>query len=191
MIMKKSRFLFFFLLLTSAGVMYAQEKIPLIRPGQGISEVLIGMKMSEVERILGKPNGKYSFKEEKRGYVNFGYDPNDYLVFRNGFDLVCTYDNSSNKAGYPVFKIYYKKKKVCYIILSAAGYDNAAARNFKTDRGPGLRAEKAEVLKAFGDPTRVNKMEGYDGEYVYEKDGISFVVEKDGTVISIDIFPPK
>ncbi|HEY6162254.1 MAG TPA: hypothetical protein VI112_13560, partial [Bacteroidia bacterium] len=93
--------------------------------------------------------------------------------------------------GYPVFKIYYKRKKVCYIILTSAGYDNAIARNFRTDRGAGLRAEKSEVIKAFGDPTRINKMDNYEGEYMYEKDGISFVVEKDGTVISIDIFPPK
>ncbi|HEY6162068.1 MAG TPA: hypothetical protein VI112_12625, partial [Bacteroidia bacterium] len=86
--MKKISTLLFFFLLASLNAFHAQEKTPLILPGKGISEVTIGMKMSEVEKVLGRPNGKYSFKEEKKGYLNFGYDPNDYLVFKNGFDLV-------------------------------------------------------------------------------------------------------
>jgi translation elongation factor P/translation initiation factor 5A len=110
-------------------------------------------------------------------------------VFRLGFDKCATYAN--NKADYPVFKVYFKNNRVCYIVLSGAAFGSVRAGYFVTKDNIGFNSKKAEVLKAHGEGYRFLDMANYDGEYIYEKQGISFVVENDEGIISMDIFPAQ
>jgi hypothetical protein len=175
------------LLLLGASV-YAQDKV-LITPGSGVGELKIGMKMKAVKKLLGREEHSVNEKEERKAFVNAGYAPSDFLVFKLGFDKCLTYAN--NKADYPVFKVYFKKKKVCYIVISGADFGSVRASRFTTGANVGFNSKKEDLLRGYGQPQRVNAMAGYDGEYVYEKLGFSAVVEKDGSIISMDIFPPQ
>ena len=166
----------------------AQQSESLIAPGKGVGELYIGMKYKAVQKLMGKPEDKNTEKEERSDFVSSGYQPDDFLVFRSGFDECCTYPYN-NKCEYPVFKIYFRKKKVCYIVISGAGYGSVRAGRFVTRGNTGFNSNKEDMLKEFGKENHFNQMANYDGEYVYYANGISFVIQKDGSIISMDIFP--
>jgi hypothetical protein len=166
----------------------AQEKV-LILPGKGVGELALGMKMKQVQKLLGKPLEKVKQEQEKNAYESSGYTPGDFIVFRNGFEVCWTYGN--NKADYPVFKVYFKDKKVCYIVLSGVDFGAVRASIFTTQGNVGFNSRKEDMKKEFGEPGRFVSMANYEGEFIYENKGISFVVEKDGRLISLDIYPAK
>jgi hypothetical protein len=176
------------LALLFSSTLIAQDKI-IIEPGKGVGKLLIGMKYSKVKKLLGSPMSTETDEQERESFKNGGYEPDDFLVFRLGFDKCCTYGN--NKQDYPVFKVYFKKGKVCYIVLSGASFGSVRAGIFVTADGLGFNSKKEDLLKSMGNAERYVKMANYDGEYGYDKKGISFVVENDGSIISMDIFPAK
>lgn len=156
-------------------------------PGKGMGELTLGMEFSKVVDVLGpQPKSDKNETDERAELEKWGYTPDNWIPFKKHFDRVYMY-NDEITAKYPVFKIFVKDDKVCGMILST---QNKCATNPLTKDGVGLKATKDKLLKVMGEPTRKVPMEHYDSEYFYDDKGISFVVDDQGLVCSLDVFPP-
>src|ERR1043166_569609 len=136
--MQTFRFGLLSLLLFCTSALFAQDKI-LIEPGRGVGKLVIGMKLSKVKKLLGAPLEKKDVTVERDAFVKAGYEPNDFLVFKSGFDECWEYGN--NKEDYPVFKIYLKKRRVCYVVLGDVPFGSVRAGIFVMADGLGFNSK--------------------------------------------------
>lgn len=101
---------------------YQEEPVSEIIPGHGVHEITLGQSMELVTQIMGEPARRISNEEETASYKRFGYATDHQILFTTHFDICYTYTSPSNQSIHPIFKVYFKDKKVVYIVLSAYPY---------------------------------------------------------------------
>ena len=155
------------------------EKPPLIEPGVGVGPIRFGMKQGEVFARLGKIRSTHS-ASSGRGYGNdlprveslgFGYEGRH-------LDLhIFTYPDAGVQE------------------MSLAVYRDFARlpwhKTPRTANGIGLGSTKAQLLAAFGEPTRtIGDFPSGLSIFEYAHLGMSFHVEKPGVITYISMHRP-
>lgn len=85
----------------------------------GMGRVHIGQSIDEVRRILGPETETLSEDTDREGWREQGYDPDQELMFMIGFDTLLVWNEPSEGADLPVWKIYARGDRVVYIVLSS------------------------------------------------------------------------
>jgi len=157
-----------------------------IKPGVGIGEILLGMTPLEVVRVLGQPALKITFDEEYRSFSEYGYVPEEQVVFFNRFDFLLRYDKSSGQSEiYPVFKLYFKNGLLKYINLSTYGF-TIDERVVLLDRP--AWGDLSPTISRLG-PYKYRVLKFYDGEFFWFNKGI-LLISEEKKVKAIHIFNP-
>jgi hypothetical protein len=167
--------------------LYASELLS-IQPGQGIQKVILGMTSNELVEMIGNASAKYTFSEEEKMFLDFGYDTSKQLNFLRPFDFVLEYTGKKNKtifSKYPVFKAYFKDDRLVYIILSSYVHDVSPNILLKTHSA---FTEIKPILDTLGEHIYL-PLSRYDGQYLFPKLGICLIAE-DGLVKTIEIYKP-
>lgn len=155
--------------------------IPSINAGRNIGNLYIGLDKKRAISVMGVMGIERNFEEEHRIFSDFGYSPNEHSQFIIGFDSVWQY-NEKDAISLPIFKIYFKEDKIVYIIISSYGsqfFDYERCKRIITEKGLGF-GDNIEKMKKLYDSTFLrHKFGEYDGDFIYEEEGISFVFERD------------
>ncbi|MBD3637627.1 MAG: hypothetical protein HUJ25_09760 [Crocinitomicaceae bacterium] len=81
----------------------------------GFKKLYIEMSSDDLEDEMGKPQEIRSFEDEKKVWVNGGFDLKKAIVYHIGFDQVYIYDYQNK---YCLWKAYIKEGKVVYMNLT-------------------------------------------------------------------------
>jgi hypothetical protein len=158
-------------------------------PGIGIGKISIGNTAEYVQRTLGAPIKRVSFEEEKGNYAGYGYNIDKQLLFIIGFDYFLEYDAASNKAPYPIWKIYFRNDAVVYINISTFVYDLNAHMNTGIG-GVCVFGRSADgVLGLYGGRHFFNVDEGGNHNYYFLKQGVLVIIVS-GTIRVMHVFKP-
>jgi hypothetical protein len=159
----------------------------LVVPGAGVAGVNLGATPETVERTLGRPASKASFADEKEQWENFRYDLSKELPFVLGFDELWTYKPVAGPSQVPIWKVYFKGRKVNFIVVSSyvfPRYGQAATKG-----GIGLTSSAEQVKKAFPGGTAYDDPGGSQN-LTYEDRGVTFVLGE-GRVRVMQIYAPR
>jgi hypothetical protein len=159
----------------------------LVMPGVGVADVKLGATPEAVERTLGQPASKVSFADEKEQWENFRYDLSKELPFVLGFDELWTYKPVAGPSQVPIWKVYFKDRKVNFIVVSGyvfSRYGQAAIKN-----GIGLNASAEQVKKAFPGGAAYDDPGGSQN-LSHENLGVTFVLGE-GRVRVMQIYAPR
>jgi|GEM_PF-4258530 len=117
-------FLFIFLLFIFLLRTECKEEHDLIKiePGTGVNDILIGMNVKDIIKLMGEPVVKKEYSEAKSEWETFGYDINESIMFFIGFDYYLEF-NESNKKGYPIWKIFFENDEAVIITVTSYIYD--------------------------------------------------------------------
>jgi hypothetical protein len=154
----------------------------LIVPGTAVAGLALGATQDAVRGVLGQPSGKIFFAEEKQQWEKFGYDLSKELPFILGFDELWTYTPSGGSQ-IPIWKVYFQRGKVNFIVVSDFVFANAQAA---VKGGAGLGSTSAQIKKAFPGGTAYVDSGNYEN-LVYDDQGVTFLA-KDGLVRVIQVY---
>ncbi|MBN1498886.1 MAG: hypothetical protein JW982_01910 [Spirochaetes bacterium] len=161
-----------------------------IIPGHGIGKLRIGMSMEDVLLIFGNPTNKIWYDLAYNEYVESGYDPEQMILFYQGFDTELTFDNdiSGIDYPYPVYVMYFSNNRLVYFVLTSYCYPDDKFMNLKV-KGKVIYMETTKnIIEWYGSDYVIIHTNDYD-EYVYPERGIS-IISDEGIVRCIDIFKP-
>lgn len=128
------RILFSILLLTFCSALAVAQQAtaeiePVLIPGKGWGDVVIGAKREAIEAVLGR--GEDRSKYEDVYFVDYP---------KKGIQI--SYTNKSDEA-YTIF--FYNNQR---------RYENFVTPRIKTDKGINWRSSPEEIIKAYGKPNR-------------------------------------
>lgn len=160
--------LFFLAVLLVASPVGSQPPADnLIVPGVRVGKWTLQMTIADLERMNGHAS---------RRVVTAGQEP--YISSATDFSV---YDWSSGFAA-----VTYDGKHVEGLIAGSHGIFVP----YKTDKGIGLQSTRGAVLRVYGKPTAEPRMSSADTITIYDKIGIAFRIENDGSVFEISVFRP-
>ena len=158
-----------------------------IVPGQSIGALALGMRKATVKKMLGVPTEENSHAKERQKYVNMGYTPYKELVFFLGFDEVVEFKKQNKISKIPIYKGFFKKGRLVYMILSTYPGFTVTRKDFKVE-GHWAFSSKTDIFSLLG-TYHYRYAKGYEGEYYWLSRGIEMTVENNRVTV-IDIFPP-
>lgn len=165
--------------------------VPGIIAGLGIGGLNIGDSPEKVRTIMRAPGVLSDYDTEHKVFNDFGYVPEHYLQFLIGFDSLDIFHEDENPA-YPVFKVYYKSNATAFMIISSYGtevYDYGFCRRITTEKGISFGDSEGDIRERYGKEDIKHIYSTYDGDYMFLRLGISFILEE-GKVRVIRIFNP-
>ncbi|MEI8195345.1 MAG: hypothetical protein WCI73_05500 [Phycisphaerae bacterium] len=165
-------------LLALLGGCGAPVKMAVVRPGQSVGEIKLGMTLAQVQQVVGVPRVK---KQLPDGYT-YAYPSAGLSIFAGPADK-------------PLLA------RVMRITCGSGLAENSVwLRNFwgKTHEGVGIGTSREEVLKTYGPPEAGPALQNYhprtdEGELLYHARGIIFFFEQDKLVrmVVIPAAPPR
>jgi hypothetical protein len=181
--------LFLLAALCASSPAHAKEEnspVAVVTPGVGVSNVRLGASPQALERILGRPDQRIPYAEEKQIWEKYGYDTSRDLPFIVGFDEVWTYTPASGGARIPVWKVYFKANKINIIIVSSYVFPDGRAA---LENGVGLGSTANNARNAMPDPsTSTDARNNYHMDY--DDRGVGFLLRED-LVRVIRIYLPR
>lgn len=146
-------------------------------PGKGVGELVLGISTEKAIEILGVPEKSLDYDQEQfQEVVKFGKNISQELCYNTHYDRVFKYKNDCNaKIDYPVYKLYFRKNQLVYIVLTSYGYDDLLYNKFTALNKIGFYSSGEKIKSVLGHP-EINE-ERYVGEYLYMKRGIDFITE--------------
>jgi hypothetical protein len=153
--------------------------IPTITAGRSIGNLYIGLDKKHALSIMGSKGIERDFEEERTIFANFGYVPEEHAQFVIGFDSLWQYQES-DAINLPIFKIYFKAEKIVYMIISSYGsqfFDYERCKRIITERGLGFGDDIEKMKRVYGEEFLRHNFGQYDGDFLYEEEGISFVFD--------------
>lgn len=168
--------------------------LTLISPGIGAGHLNLGMSKKEVKSIINSPYNTRTFEEECKAYSDNRYHLDSMVQCRIGFDEVWDYEPMPDYL--PIFKLFFKKNELCYIILSSYGY-HGNLNNFELKGGIHYHDSVSEIIKIFGQPELKGKFKDFNDEgfqnadlfYEYWSKGIEFYIDDEKLTV-IYLFKP-
>lgn len=162
-----------------AATSYGQQKAAknTIIPGKGIGELALGISTEKVIQLLGSPEKSRSYEEEQfEEVVKFGKNISQELCYNTHYDRVFKYKNDCDASlAYPVYKLYFRKNQLVYMVLTSYGYDDTFYNAFSTNTNIKFHDSGEKIKTALGYPEILQ--EQYVGEYLYMQNGIDFLTE--------------
>ncbi len=158
-----------------------------IIPGQGIGGLRLGMRKAAALLILGRNGKEISYATELESYKQGGSNVNEELVFLLKFDTLVEFNRMDKKDGLPVYRAFFRKGRLVYLILSSYGGFTFPPDRF-TLMGTAGFGPKSAIFLNLG-AYRFKKMTGYGGDYYYLEKGIELITAG-GRVRAIHLFPP-
>lgn len=162
-----------------AATSYGQQKAAknTIIPGKGIGELALGISTEKVIQLLGSPEKSRSYEEEQfEEVVKFGKNISQELCYNTHYDRVFKYKNDCDASlAYPVYKLYFRKNQLVYMVLTSYGYDDTFYNTFSTNTNIKFHDSGEKIKNALGYPEILQ--EQYVGEYLYMQNGIDFLTE--------------
>lgn len=181
----------FVICLTLLAMMFtACKKTKKIEPGKGAGKIVLGASFGDIAKQVGDRYKQVSFAREKSVWDRYyGYNVKEkILLFFLGFDYFLEYGRKSNKSDYPVWKLYFSKEKLVYMIFSAYRYPkwdlSATGVVPKAFFNGSLKEMEASLGKKYFSHLDSKKNQYY---YYFDK-GVAFFV-KDKKIKAIHIFP--
>lgn len=162
-----------FLLLWTCIPFLASAQV--VTPGSGLASLKIGDPESSITQLLGEPNSVTDSKTEAQNYKESNYNPKKELVFFLGFDKV--YDYWSEGKEIPVFKVYCKAGKICFIIISAYITTESVSRGVSTPNALHFNDRPAAYEEAWGNPDLITRDVGMIQDWMYMEKGINVAFE--------------
>ncbi len=156
--------------------------------GKGTSEIYIGMSSAQAKKILGKSPLVVSKEQEYNEYVDFGYVPEDELVFRIGFDFILEYNPENNLTEIPAWKLFFKNDKLVYINFSNYIYTEIPEKYCGIKPAACFNSEKTAMISTLGNDFKYDENENNQYYYYYKK-GV-FIILCEGVIKVINIFKP-
>lgn len=153
--------------------------IPTINAGRCIGDLYIGLDKKRALSVMGSEGRERSFDEEFSIVADFGYKPEEHAQFIIGFDSLWEY-KESDSIHLPIFKIFFKEDKIVYIIISSYGsqlFDYERCKRIITERGLAFGDSIEKMKKLYGEEFLRYNFGQYDGDFIYEEEGISFVFQ--------------
>ncbi len=183
-----------------------QKGMFVIVPGKGFWEITLGEAPSAVLKVMGEPENRTTYEEEREAYASSGFNPDNQLEFLLGFDLCFEYSSRQNHSMYPIYKIFFKDNKVHVIMFSAFVYEPKFLQNiFISSKDLKFHSNTEDMKQVLGTnyvfrPLIIYEISDYQGKgipeiienyeiYDYLENGISVIVENN-EIVSVQIYPP-
>ena len=166
-------------------------KVRELIPGEGTAEIKIGASEKEISEILGQSSATRSegFKQEKENWQRFGYDTNKILLFNLGFDHFYTYSARTNKTGFPLWKAYFAKGRLQYLIFSSFIYQDMGMIQVGIKPALFFGESEARIKESLGEDFYQYKDNKENVHYFYLSKGVTILM-KEGEVRAIHIYRP-
>jgi hypothetical protein len=159
--------------------------------GKGIDSLVLGMEIEAIRALMRVDGTLNSHEKEYEAFDKFGYTPQHFLQFLLGFEEVLVFDDDDSPR-YPVFKIYMNQGKAMFMMITTYGtgtFDIEKGMRIFTDKGLSFGDPLSDLKQRYGNDFAFYKYGEYDGEFMYLKEGISFLFEK-GKLRVMRIFEP-
>lgn len=154
-----------------------------ITPGKGFSDIKLKMHIDDIISVIGQPKSMDSFEEEKALWENFGYDAEKGLPFYIGFDEVYKFDNNK----YAIWKVYVKKNKAVYIVLSSYGIEERILEKISVLNSIKFFDNLSKITSVMGDEYYTKIDEGGNESFFFLNKGIEFIMD-DGELRNVYFF---
>lgn len=165
--MRTAFWFFLAFLLVASPAMSQSSADNIIVPGERIGKWNLRMTIPDLERMNGSASHRV---------VAVGQEP--YINFVTNFTI---YDWSSGFAA-----VSYDEKHVECLIAGSHGIPMPQ----KTVKGIGVQGNRGDVVRAYGKPTAEVRTSRADMMTIYDKIGIAFRIDNDGSLSDIWIFRP-
>ena len=158
------------------------------QPGVGSATITIGQTPEQVTNLLGEPEKKVTFQEERDAWEDYGYNTREEVVFHIGFDYYLQYSPSTNIVGDPAWKIFFKDGKVNYIIFSSFIYEDTMPQ-------PGQKSQylfggtEHDIAASLGDIYFKHVDDVGNTNFYFFDQGVCIMIV-DGSIRVINIFAP-
>ena len=158
------------------------------QPGAGSANVTIGQSPEQIKNLLGEPEKRVTFQEERDGWEDFGYNTRVEVVFHLGFDYYLQYSPPTNNAGDPAWKIFFKDGKVNYIIFSSFIYEDTMPQ-------PGRKSEflfggtEKDIAASLGEIYFKHVDDVGNTNFYFFDQGVCIMIV-DGSIRVVNIFAP-
>lgn len=149
-----------------------------IVPGVGIGELKLGLSYREVKEILGEPVKILTCYESGIEYIQSGHDPTELLIFALNFDYEMTYKSPTSKSSYPVYMLYFRQDRLCYIVLSSYTH-RGSLHPFLIKGKLGFNCNKAQMEQVLGKNYHIRRRKPYSDEFRYLDKGVSVILDED------------
>lgn len=168
-----------------------KDQVRELIPGQGTAEIRIGTSEKEVLELLGQNFATRSegFKQEQENWQRFGYDTGKILLFNLGFDHFYTYSARTNKTGFPLWKAYFSKGKLQYLIFSSFIYQDMGMIPVGIKPSLFFGESEAKIRESLGEDFYQYKDNKENVHYFYLTKGVTILM-KEGEVRAIHIYRP-
>lgn len=174
--------IFLLLVISSAALAQTKSKAtPIsytqITPGKGVGELVLGISTEKAIELLGVPEKSLDYDQEQfQEVVKFGKNVSQELCYNTHYDRVFKYKNDCDaNVDYPVYKLYFRKNQLVYIVLTSYGYDDMLYNKFTAANKIGFHCTGEKIKSVLGHPEIMQ--ERYVGEYLYMQSGIDFLTE--------------
>jgi len=137
--------------------------------------VLGEQKTTVLQGIQKKQFATRSFEEEIIEYKASGLSTDDILLFEIGFDEVCEF---SKLTSYPIFKLYFKEERLCYIVFSNYRINSKYYQDWELDNGVRFMDSQETVLDKMGKYESFERLQGYDGIWKYHQKGLELIFDE-------------
>lgn len=163
---------------------FAMAQSGIIKPGESIANLKLGMQEEDVVTAIGEPCAERTRAEEEQELIKFGRNIWHELRYNTHYDKVYEYENAS----IPVKKLYFKDGKLVYITLTAFGYDKATLNKVKVSDQACLNCSDENITLYLGYPV-FTEDHTYVKQMFYLHRGIDFI-SLNGDVKVINIYEP-
>jgi len=158
--------------------------------GKGIAKIRLDSDYGEISKLIGEASQEFKNEEERKECLNFNLKPDKMMVFFKKFEngvVYLDYPKFKTKE-IPVFKLFFKNNSLIYIRLTSANFSEEI-KIYRIEKKLSFGDNKDKMTETLGSDYIPYEIEPQVFEYIYAKQGISFVLEKNKITV-IDIFKP-
>ncbi|MGG9972659.1 hypothetical protein ACQ33O_12770 [Ferruginibacter sp. SUN002] len=181
-----------FILTFIALFSYAQKNIVLIKPGESVGELKLGMSPAQTYNILKGNITWRTYQEELSIFTEYAarkISTDSLPQFIIGFDSCAAYMGEAPE-NLPVYKLYFKNGQLIYfIITSYEPWIIPEEKKITQKNRVGLFTGVLECAEKMNSDYISLKCGDYDGEYIYYKEGIQFIFDEQ-IIRTICVFTP-
>ncbi len=186
----KKLFIAIMALLLSVSSFSQKEGSVVITPGVGIGKLKLGMSEKQVFDILKGDISWESYDQALRKFMGWSPEVDSVFQFVIGFDSTGTYGGDLPKS-MPVYGIYFKNHQLNFITVSSYGTSDEQVKSVKLVNGLKFHDSMETCAKKMGkDFISLEYYAENKGDHYYYKEGLEFVYDENGKLVSIGIFKP-